>query len=262
MKEEFRSTEGSLFVPLMLVSLAIFSLALWLVDLANISYLRSKLGSISDCVLLSSLRLRAEGLQTVATRWSQVEPLIISGDSNGIQINPEITAWDELKSKLEELKKAIPGYKGRITAVRTLVAKANGIDPPKVSITDGSAFNLGLVNEKQKVWDGTGKEEVLPFVWLSRSWAKGEKLGSPLERSEVESGASFRSVGLWWEGGAPRFWDVKAGSAGGLIWDVPGDEDWVRETGNGGFPRNWDEALLGGAVKPNRFALYWAELRN
>jgi hypothetical protein len=261
MKERCRSYKcGALFVPLLGMTLAIFLLTLWTCDVARLSYWQGKIQAVSDSILLSSLRLRAEALQKIAEKWAAIEPLLVAGDSAGMKIYPGAEVWRDLETKLSDLKAAIPGYKGRISGVRTIVAKANGLNPEAVVILQNSAFNLGLVNEPQKVRNDLGEEKVLPFVWLRRSWAGSDRLGSPEETSEVMGQVSFQPAGVLFFHQLGERWVARARSRGLIFWDVPQEEQWMKDQGNGGFPRNWDEALYTGAVKPNRFALYGAKL--
>ncbi len=229
-------------------------------DLGKISYARARAESLGDCVLLSSLRTRVEGLQKIALRWSELEPLIQSADFTGVKIAPGSQIWKEFETGLDAVKKAVPGYKGRVTAVRSMVAKANGFYPETVSILDDSALNLGVMPEKKRVWNDEGKEKVMDNLWWRREWNVSEKLGSPEETAQIQIRFHVRPTLPRMIGQETRMWPVTAFSCGKINWDMDVENPAVQQWGNGGYPRIWEEALWTGTLRPHRSPYFWAFL--
>lgn len=235
-------TQGSflvLFLPcaLVFVSVAVLTwrMAAWLVADARAQ-------TVVDAVLCSSLRLRVEALETIAARWNDVGRTFAEGDASGHVLVPQ-SYWSRTRSQANTLSHAIPGYKGRITAVLTVVAEANGFRREQFHFQKDDAQNLGVRSESVVMRNEINQLQNLSGGWYRREWASTQAAPQPPEESVLV----VETV---------SFWPVRRRSRAVLAWDVDPAAPEVQARGNGGYPRQWTQALEGNQVIPHRFPVY------
>jgi hypothetical protein len=98
--------------------------ALFALDVGRGVTLAQKLQTALDAMALSSMRIRAKGLESAAQAWSDVGAGVLSADANTATINS--ANWTSFEAKAASLVHALPGYKGRVRAVIGVVRDANG----------------------------------------------------------------------------------------------------------------------------------------
>ncbi len=247
-----RVPSGNVTVLLLPTLGVFFFLTLLAIDLGRARYFSGKAQTVADATLLSSLRLRVEGLEAVAERWNAWGDVFTGGGAAGARTQSR--HWARLENESDKLRRALSGYKGRIKAVVKIVAEANGVARDRVEIQNGGALELGLTSQDQWVEDETGARRRVRGLWYKREWDLGRTLGRPREFSAHRFTASFRIFG--------GRWSLSREAVGKLSWDVPMNDGVIRSRGNGGFPRAWTEALDRGAVAPHRYAHFEAGLTN
>jgi len=252
-----RSSSGSIAVFSLFTAFLLFMFLLFIVDLGRAVYLSRKAQPVADAALLSSLRVRVEGLQASAKRASLVAALLESGNSDG-GFSPA-TRWSELDQRSKDLRKSIPGYKGRITAVLKAVLGANGIRREAANLTETQASVLGIEATDEPIVDENGQQKIFRGVWLKRLWHTDERLAQPDETSAGGVSLSYPVLSDWARSGGIAGWIGEKQAKGRLRWDVRASEQ-AGIGGNGGFPRRWGDALDGTAVRPYRVPYFYAEL--
>lgn len=233
---------GAVLVLMLFVFCFLFIGGLAAVNAARAAYLETRAQTVADAVALSAVRIRAESLETVAQRW-----LDIGARTGGVIAEKTVAVSasnrDALLKAAADLKKALPGYKGRSTAVITVTADANDVPREAVAVTDNAGSQLGLVAKDGFLRDENGLVLAVPGLWHERTWATGDRLGNPTEKESV----------------TVRLSSVVRSSSARMAWDVSINDDEIRNVGNGGYPRGWSEAVLAGRLLPNRHAVYRAE---
>lgn len=243
-------------IPLMVTIL--FLLTLLVADMGRVSYLSQKAQAVSDAALLSSLRLRVEALEGIAERWWSFGNLFYGGTNQGAVSSNE--SWNELFQKSDQLKRALPGYKGRIKAVIKVVEEANQVPAHKVQLWDDSALDLGISAQDQWISLENGARKLLSGAWYKRNWAPSDSWGEPKEKSHIA--VSWLMPLLGFQFLSFQNWMVHKESWGRVRWDVDLNDRLIQLQGNGGFPRTWPEALNGGKVDPFRIPTFSAQLDN
>ena len=166
------------------ILVSFFFITLFVFDWGRRLHAGEQAQTAADMILLSSLRVRAEGLSRVAARWDKLRPLYGGSGPRGVFVARG--NWAELEKQMNTLKRSLSGYQGRITAVIKVAAEANGFPRESVRVVDDSASQLGLSAEPVLTWDQFGQERVLKKGWIKRRWAPHARLGDPLEASVHE----------------------------------------------------------------------------
>lgn len=242
-------------IPIML---GLFFLSLFVIDWGRGQYWTGRLQTMADATLMSSLRIRVEGLRRVSERWEQFGSLYESGDVNGAFVLSKNR--DTISKKATKLKKSISGYKGRIKAVIKVVSEANGVARERVLIEDDSASQLGLDPNSIRIRDESGATKLLEGAWYQRIWGAADRLGEPDGVSTHQIFFNMPLLGRTSLLSATQGWDVSRRAHGRIRWDVPVESLAVQTQGNGGFPRQWGEALNGKQVEPHRYPFFRVEL--
>lgn len=213
----------------------LFSLALFVNFMARGSFLSLKARTLAEMSALSSERINAESLEDVAERWrsfgAQFGPILAPG-----RVNLAGSFWDGVRQAAQELRRALPGYQGRATAVIKVVAEANGATRDRISAANGPAL-LGLSPQSLIIQDETGRAQALDAGWYNRAW--------DVRPSQTHTARlTFASLLLERRASARVVWDVNSTEAA---------------SGNGGYPRTWADAERGGRLDPYRWARFRAE---
>lgn len=240
----FGDQSGSYLVLTLPVFLILVSLLLFIVKLSGLAFTVERLKKSSDAILTSALSARAESLQTLAAAWDEVKPYLIGATKDEASISR--SSWDALKKKTVDIKKSIPGYKGRIKSVLTVTGEANDIDRSQITILREEALDLGVDTLSQWVRDDQAHRENVPDLILHRLWSPEILNDQPIEQTEIAV------KGPVLENGTP----IERHSKARLHWDVNLKDDFIQQFGNGGYPRTWKEALMGSGVEPHRYPYY------
>ncbi len=234
-----------LFIP------AVAVLFLWTLMIARWGralYTMEKARSIAEQTVLSSLRITIKDLERLVERWGAMTPLLGAADQNGVEV--QASNWPMVEQISSQLKNSLWGYKIRIKSIGTVIAQANGIDKSLLTRNDPDVFDLGIVPQGQWIIDSSGSREWAEDFWLQRTWDKDRRLGEKL-------GEGTHSVRL----SDPFFGTMQQSVTARIQWDVLPDHSFIRAHGNGGFPRNWNEAVLAGKVDPFRYPFFRTEVR-
>jgi hypothetical protein len=237
---------GSILVLFIPTFLAMFALLLFVSRCGHGIYTAEKAETTARASVLSSLRIKVEGLQQIAEKWEPLRPFLLRGSSEGAVVPS--SQWDKVLQLSDDLKKSLPGYKGRIKAVVSVVLDANELNRQTVQFADKNVFELDLASQGQWLVDPAGGHTWAEGLWVQRTWDTGSRLGrasSPAVHEVVFSD--------------PTFGTIQRKVAARVGWDVSLNNSLVRSKGNGGFPRNWEEALDGSAVDPFRYPYFRVE---
>lgn len=242
---------GNLLVMMIFFVLAFGLFSKLVFDVARWIYIEKRLQASADAALLSSLRIRVDGLQTVAQRWNAVGRYVVEGYPNGHMLVPA-SSWILIQREAETLRRALSGYRGRISAVLGVVLEANRIPRESARFVANGAQDLGIVAEAGVLRDEGGHLKTMAGAWYRRRWAPTQVLSHPPEHSVYE---------LELSGPGSLFWRPRIFSRGRVRWDVDRDNSQIQVRGNGGFPAQWLQALDGNRVDPHRFPVFSAGLQ-
>ncbi len=242
-----------LFLPIFLSLFLMLGLAL---HMGQAHASRDEMQTVVDHVLISTLRIREEGLSKMADRWSSIGQLMAEGDDQGGTILS--TQWDSLENAAHTWSNALSGYQGRVKAVMTVVMEANRARREDLTVQDDASLSLGISLQPVMVRDEANRMKQVHDAWPSRQWAPENRLGEPDERLVLMIQTPMKPLPVPFIP-APQ-WTLRAGAGGRLRWDVDQRDPLIQLTGNGGFPRTWEEALNGPRVDPFRTALYRSSL--
>jgi hypothetical protein len=226
------SRRGAVLYVFLFVWMALVMFLIFTVSIARRIFAMEREQTVADMTALASARLRIDGLERVAARWA-TDVGKFTGEAGPSGAFVASGDWPEITRNAGRLPAALSGYKGRSTAVIKVVTDANRVDRDEIEILDSSGAQLNLVAEPMAIYDESGQSTVIPGGWLRRDWTD---LGRVTHR--YRTAASTVRVG----------------------WDVDLDAPRIRDGGNGGYPREWLDALHNGRLDPNRVPLYRAEL--
>ena len=238
---------------MMLLALAFAAAGVLWIDMGKASLAAQRAQTLADVSVLSSLRITSEAMETVADRWEEFGRFYDAATGSGIVLNS--AHWTVVRKSAGDLRRALSGYQGRTTAVIKVVAEANGVARESVEVLDAVGAQLGLTAEKALIRDEMGRTMLLDGAWYSRSWTLDALDGKRNDRARHRAHVSVRTA-------RGERWEVAREARGRLTWDVDIDDPSGRARGNGGYPRNWDEALEGARLTPNRWAYFRATLRH
>ncbi len=233
-----------MFVPFVFI---FFGFSILVLNISRAVLTEQKIQTAADASLLSSLRLRAEALQIISDRWLEIGRYYVEGFANGQVLVPS-ASWTVVQRGAETLRRAVPGYQGRVTAVVGVVLDANGIPQESARFVLKGAQSLGLTAEPITLRNEGGQTKRILGGWYRRNWERFETAPQP-------SGESTYEILLE----APP-WKMQRSSRVHLRWDVNTRHPDVQLRGNGGYPGQWAQALEGGHVQPYRFPLFSARL--
>ncbi len=234
---------GSVLVVMMFLTAATLILARLVADMASAWIGTQKAQTASDFALLSAMRVRGQSLETVASRWDAFgSPLSVTG---GTLEAPAALVPDIAASALA-LKRALPGYQGRITSALTVAAEANGADRTMVTQTAPAGLRLGLVAETALLSAPGLPVLAVEGLWEKRTWTNA---------AAADNGA----IAVGWR--APHLggtWEFSAPASAHVAWDADTRDATVAADGNGGFAADWVSASAGVMFRPNRHPVYRA----
>ncbi len=213
---------------------------------------RAKIQSTADTVVLSSVRLRAEALETIAARWREFGALFGAVSPSG-EVSLASSDWPNVQTKADALKRALPGYQGRTTAVIKVVAEANRMERDAIVIDDAIGAQLGLTAKSITIRDEADRVARLEAAWYARQWGVADRLAvaSPLGRHEV----TLRF---------PNFhgddWVTSTRTSAAVRWDVDTGDPAIAAAGNGGYARDDADAVWAGRLDPNRWPVFRTDL--
>ncbi|MCB4756062.1 MAG: hypothetical protein LHV69_03365 [Elusimicrobia bacterium] len=247
---------GQVLIMMLFVSGLLFGVTFLVFNVARAHYRLARAQSLADSTLISSLRIRIDGLAKIAERWGSIQSLFLRGDDEGGTVLA--AHWPALEEQARTLERALPGYKGRIRSVVSVVAEAQDEMRESVNIIKEDGSFLGVSPEALQICDESGRTSIMRSIWYRRLWALEDGGGEPQERSVHEV---TQTVPLLTGGGLDeRPWILKAFASGRVVGDVNLNHPVVQSLGNGGFPRVWPETLVDGRVDPFRYPYYRARL--
>lgn len=220
--------------------------ALW-VDVARGSIAAQRAQALGDAAALSSLRVTAEALETIAARWQEFGGAFGAASAEGVVELPS-SLWAPVREKADELKRAISGYQGRSTAIVKVVAEANGASKDVVDAVATAGAQIGLAAERARLLDENGRVVTLDAAWYSRKWTLDPVTGARTDRIGHIAQSSIRA-----KNGAE--WPIIRETRARLVWNAE-----TPASGNGGYPRTWSDALLAGHLTPHRWPFFRATL--
>jgi hypothetical protein len=202
------NNKGSMIIMMIPLVLSLFLVATFILEQGRAWYILERAQIVADMTVLSTLRMRAESLQTIAERWAEYGNKLTQG--NLMEATIQSSSWHDVETKAAKLKSALSGYKGRSTAVIGVVAEANGILKSAVDVSDNAGASLGLSAQSQWVTDEQGLRKFVPGLWLMRDWSPTTRLANPEEKN-------IHHVTLT----APPWGKIPVTSQGKVVWDVP-----------------------------------------
>lgn len=245
---------GSALAITLFLMLALIGAGWIWVDLGKASLAGQRSQAASDMSVLSSLRVSGEALGTVAGRWEEFGALFgLAAADRTVELRSGF--WPVVEKKAGDLKRAVPGYQGRATAVIKVVAEANGFSRESLDVIDSAGSRLQLTAERAVLRDENGRAKTLEGAWYSRRWSldpvRGERSDSSLHAARMRVPTREGDV-----------WTLSRAGRGRMAWDVDAADPAVRASGNGGYPRTWSEAVENGRLNPHRWPVFRARLTN
>ncbi len=236
---------GSALVLMMLLTVAALITARLCADMMLAWVGTQRAQTAADFALLSAVRVRGQSLETVAARWDDFgAPITHSGGT----LNAPASLVTAIAANALALKRALPGYQGRITSALTVAAEANGVARTAVTQSTPGGLRLGLEAQTQFL-SSTGFPTLsIEGLWLRRVW---------LDTAEAGTAA----VSVAWN--SPRLggsWTFTAPASARLEWDADTHDVAVAADGNGGFSGDWVSASSGALFRPDRYPVYRAQL--
>ena len=237
---------GGVLPTALFLSLAVLALAGLFADIAGAGLFRQRALTAADFALLSALRVRRDNLQTIATRWDAFGGGLTCGPSG---LESTAALWPAVASGADALRRAIPGFQGRVTSALTVALNANGVPADAAHTIGGTGTRLGVTAQAELV-SVDGVPAALPGAWYARGWA-------PIDAAPpLTDGATLTLTWpLSWRDGAAT---VEAVAVGALAWDADPSDAAVAALGRGGFARTIAEAVDGSAFTPHRFPYFRA----
>jgi|GEM_PF-5374897 len=252
----FKRSKGGIVIAALVFVWCSFYLVIFFMDWGKLHYSMTKMQTVVDMALLSSLRIRVQGLSKIADRWRSF------GDD--FELNPEGNVvirephWMGVLERARDLQRALPGYKGRIKAVITVVVKAHGISREELLIKEEGAFRLGIESNPLHVAFPDGGSHILTGGWYRRLWSSSHRLAHPSEQPTLVGIKQI--IPMLKVRPQPETWDVIRSATGRLRWDVDLGNPIIQQRGNGGYPRSWQECIDGSKIEPFRYPFYLGEI--
>jgi hypothetical protein len=240
-----RADRGSVLVLALFLLLATLALARLCLDVDAGWIATEKAATAADFGLLSALRVRASSLEAIAARWDAFgAPIQLIGGQPTVP--PDLLA--AVAAGADALRRALPGYQGRITSALTVASEANGADRTLVTVTDNTGLQLGLQSQRAALFVPGGPSVDVNGLWLRRRWSSMETPGA----AAIEVAWRARLNGS----------DVPFArrAAARVAWDADPTDGGVQAGGNGGFSPDWGSATTGALFRPDRYPLYRADL--
>ncbi|MCG3205032.1 MAG: hypothetical protein KCHDKBKB_01749 [Elusimicrobia bacterium] len=234
---------------MLLISLALISLGWFWGDVGRGILASEKAQTMADVSVLSSFRMRGEALRLISERWWDYGASFGEPGTTPRVFLPSVE-WERVERKAGDLKRALPGYEGRITSVIKVVHDANGAQGTTLNTIDPSASRLGVVAEPLVIEDENGNQKTIQGGWFRRLWSTPHPSGN--SQHVVRGSLSVRQGVNW---------IFQQAALGELVWDVDENDLAIKNHGNGGFPLSWKEAVLGKSLQPHRYPYYRAKLK-
>lgn len=233
---------GSVMIIFLFTSLALGLLLIGVVSWGN-KVLRHRETSLAlQNVLLTVLRTQADALERMALEARAFDSLIRGVDRESAFIHS--SDRDSILQQTHELKSSLSGHKGRLTAVRSVIAEANQLTPQSLQLSTSLNPAIGVELKGGWVVDEKGSRTWVDSLWIQRDWdlATSDSRGLPPVQL-VLAGVSSENPSLQ--------------SRGKIVWEgrVDGSGNSLR---NGGFPRSWEETQVGAAYRPYRQSYFSA----
>jgi hypothetical protein len=245
---------GGILIIMIFLAVALTTLCwLWL-DLGKASLATQRAQTLSDVSVLSSLRVTAESLETVAQRWSEFGASMGAVSTDGSVALPS-SQWASVEKKAADLKKAISGYQGRSTSIIKVVAEANGHSKDSLEVNGSNGSQISLTAQKGIVRDENNQIKNIDGLWYSRKWSMDPKTGA-------RDLMSHHTGQLTVQAREGNTWTLARATRGHLNWDVDLENANVQARGNGGFPKTWADAIENSHLNPNRWAFFRATLED
>lgn len=245
-------SRGSVLVLMMFVGMTA-GFMLWLVlDMGQATVEAQRIQTTADATALSALRMRAASMETIADRWEEFGPWFGTVLGHELVQLPSVH-WTGVEQKAMELKRALPGYQGRVTAVVSVVMDANGVSRNRIRTLDNAAAKLDVISESLRVRDENGRERIIDGGWVRRKWTVDARAKNPAGRVQYAIEATVRHR-------QKQTWNFERKSDARLVWDVL-EKAAGKSGGTGGFPADWSQAVESGRLNPYRLARYRATLK-
>jgi hypothetical protein len=237
---------GGVLPAALFLSLACATIGILFASAAAIGLERQRAATACDAALLSAMRVRRDGLETIAMRWQAFGGDI--GVSGGIlAVDP--VRWSSVFAAADALRRSISGFQGRVTSALTVALDANRLPAGATRAVGGTGLRLG-VTARTEIVDVGGIPASLPGAWYARGWRAAD--AAP----PVSDGAT---VSLTW----PVVWlgnpaTIGVASSGLLEWDADLSDPSVAASGRGGFARSLADGISGSTFSPHLFTVFRA----
>ena len=221
------SRKGSVLILYLLFCFSVFGLLYSVGRLAGLGATRDQVQNILDAVHVSVVAVRADALEQLSEKANELTNLVESADAGGIVVHSD--DWAEVEDQAQEIKKAIPGYKGRITSSLRVVMDSNKADMNNLQVVDNSAIQLGIVAEGAVVKDQLGEHRFVPSIWLRQNWTDDQYSHLQFQY--------FKEDKL-----------IARHSLTGLQWNGQGEDH--------GYPKKWADVIDSGQFRPYNHPTY------
>lgn len=196
-------------------------------------------------IVMSVLRVQAHALEALAKDAAEIARLSKTADSSGVMMDR--SNWSKVREKGDKLKTSLSGHKGRLTAVRRVVAEANGVLPEDVTIRSPLTPAMGVEILGQFVRDEGGAVGWMPSFWVRRMWDPDRRASRHLPVAQALVRWNDARVG-----------ELERRVNGRIVWEGQHDDPFVQQRENGGIPRNWSEAVFQNQADPYRWPYFSA----
>ncbi len=240
-------TERGSVLPLALfLTIGCAMVAILFADLAAVNLERQRAVTACDFSLLSAMRVRRDGIESIAHRWA-----LFGGDitAPGGTLSVDPARWPAVASAAGSLRRAAPGFQGRVTSALTVALDANLVPRSAARMTSGTGLRLGLSAQTAPVLVGPAVA-TLPGAWFVRRWSAS--VAAPPLTDDAHLSIDWP---LTWRGSAAT---TRVESAAVLEWDVDASAPVVLSRGRGGFARSYGETLDGALFDPHRYPVFRA----
>ena len=228
---------GAIFVVFLFAIPALFLFLIGALELTRTILEMERSKTRTDTTVLSSLRIRAKNLELIADRWGKFGTELGTIDGNGVFL--EQSKWASFAKEAEKLSGALSGYQARVSAVVTVMAAAYSVPREELLILDTQPPKMGLLSQPLLLRDESNNQKLIPAGWYKRTW-NVDPNSDPVGVLQH----SYRNIV----------------SRGRLYWDADRNHPSLRQHGNGGYPSDWESAILENRLQPNRAPVNRADL--
>jgi hypothetical protein len=246
--------EGSYLVLFLPLIFSIFIFGFLFINIGEGLHQRNRASELAHILISGSLQMHVEALEKMGERLQNLDHFV--SQTTPTEALVLSSRWNSLEAELLKIKNALPGYKGRLKSVRTVLCEANQVDLKNVTVVQDGGLTVGLSPVDQWVRDEKGNEKKMKTFWYKRLWAPEEKNGEPFDEGAIEIRVTSPLLGGPGLGISGSNWEIVRAASGRLRWDGFVDNSSDAGQRDGGYPRNWEEAREGIIFHPYRIPLY------